>query len=103
MTLQTLTAVKLVLAGTKRDLLPGETFELEDEKAVKLLRHLPGKVRPVVHAGDWIEWLSPALPRQRAEVLAVYEDGTCEAFHPLTETLCRLPLGWIVRYGATRS
>ncbi len=43
------------------------------------------------------EWLSPALPRQQAKVLAVHEDGTFEAFHPLSEIVCRMPTAWITR------
>lgn len=43
------------------------------------------------------EWLSPALPRQQAKVLAVHEDGTFEAFHPLSEFVCRMPQAWITR------
>jgi hypothetical protein len=50
-----------------------------------------GTLRP----GCWVEWLSPALPTCRGEVLAVYPDGTCQVFHPLTEHLCRLPVAWV--------
>lgn len=52
-----------------------------------------GKVRP----GDVVEWLSPALPEQQGEVLAVHPDETFLAFHPLTEILCKLPLAWVTR------
>jgi hypothetical protein len=54
-------------------------------------------VMRVVQVGDWVEWLSPALPKQQGEVLAVYPDRTFEVFHPLTESLCRLPIGWVIR------
>lgn len=57
--------------------------------------------RPAVQPGDRVEWMSPALPRQEAEVLAVYEDGTFEAFHPLTEIVCRMPTSWITRVVTT--
>jgi len=53
--------------------------------------------RPMVQAGDHVEWLSPALPRQQGEVLAVHGDGTFEVFHSLTEAVCRLPIAWITR------
>lgn len=52
---------------------------------------------PPLRPGDWVEWLSPALPRQEGEVLAVHGDGTFEVFHPLTEILRRLPVAWVTR------
>ena len=54
-------------------------------------------VMRVVQVGDLVEWLSPALPKQQGEVLAVHPDRTFEVFHPLTDTLCRLPVGWVIR------
>lgn len=46
----------------------------------------------------WVEWLSPALPRQQGEVLDVdLKDQTFTVFHPLSEMLCRLPIAWITR------
>ena len=54
-----------------------------------------------IQVGNWVEWLSPALPKQQGEVLAVYPDGTFEVFHPLTETLCRLPVKWVIRVVST--
>lgn len=54
-------------------------------------------VMQVVQVGDWVEWLSPALPTQHGEVLGVHNDGTFEVWHPLTETFCRLPVGWVIR------
>lgn len=54
-------------------------------------------VMQVVQIGSWVEWLSPALPKQQGEVLAVYQDNTFEVFHPLAATLCRLPLQWVIK------
>jgi hypothetical protein len=53
--------------------------------------------RPAYQPGDWVEWQSPALFAQQGEVLAIYPDGTFEVFHPLAETLCRLPVAWVTR------
>ncbi|MGZ8373314.1 MAG: hypothetical protein ACXW4A_00160 [Nitrospira sp.] len=46
--------------------------------------------------GQWVEWLSPALPTQQGEVVALDADHF-EVYHPLTETLCRLPISWVTR------
>ena len=73
---------------------PGQPVELADADAIRLLA-LTSKVRPVLHPGDIVEWLSQALPKQRGEVLEVYDDGTFEVWHPLAETLCRLPVTWV--------
>lgn len=54
-----------------------------------------------IQAGNWVEWLSPALPKQQGEVMAVYQDGTFEVFHPLSERLCRLPAKWVIRIVST--
>lgn len=76
---------------------PGLPVDLLDGDAVRLLAKKPDTVRPVLQAGDQVEWLSPALPPQRGEVLAVHSDGTFEVFHPLTEALCRLPVTWVTK------
>ncbi|MEQ1679274.1 MAG: hypothetical protein ABL950_01510 [Nitrospira sp.] len=54
---------------------------------------------PPLKPGDWVEWLSPALPKQQGEVLAVRgdDDGTFEVYHPLTEAVCRLSVSWVTR------
>ena len=75
---------------------PSQPVELADDDAVRLLTKT-NKVRPVLHPGDWVEWLSQALPKQRGEVLAVHDDGTFQVWHPLSETLCRLPMTWVIR------
>lgn len=56
----------------------------------------PDAVRPVVQPGDRVEWLSPALPQQQGEVLAVSGDYF-DAYHPLSECVCRMPTAWITR------
>lgn len=75
---------------------PGCPVDLPDEDAVRLLAKKPDAVRPVIRPGDLVEWLSPALPKQQGEVLAVHGDSFT-IFHPLAETLCRLPISWITR------
>ena len=76
---------------------PGLPVELPDGDALRLLTKKPDAVRPVLQAGNWVEWLSPALPPQQGEVLAVHPDGTFEVYHPLAEALCRLPITWVKR------
>ncbi len=84
---------------------PGRVIDVPEDRAVRIMAKVPGRVRPVedapsaptLKAGDWVEWLSPALPTQQGEVLAVYDDGTFEVFHPLSEIPCRLPISWITR------
>ncbi|WHZ27565.1 MAG: hypothetical protein OJF51_002362 [Nitrospira sp.] len=86
-------------------LIPGHPRDLPEDRACRLLEKMAGKVRVVepasvverLQAGVWVEWLSPALPKQQGEVLAVYQDSTFEVFHPLAATLCRLPIGWVIR------
>jgi hypothetical protein len=75
---------------------PGQPVELPDDEAIRLLAKT-NKVHPVLRPDDFVEWRSPALPKQQGEVLAVYPDRTFEVFHPLTEALCRLPVGWVLR------
>ena len=70
---------------------------LSVDHAVQLQEKNLDPVRPVLQAGDLVEWLSPALPKQREEVLAVYDNGTFEVWHPLTEAICRLPVAWVMR------
>jgi hypothetical protein len=82
------------LAGDLR-LVPGCPVELPDDDAILLLSRT-NKVHLVLHPGEWVEWRSPALPKQRGEVLAVYADRTFEVFHPLTEAVCRLPITWVI-------
>lgn len=76
---------------------PGVPVDLPDDDAIRLLAKKPDAVRPVVKPGDHVEWLSPALPKQQGEVLAINPDGTFEVYHPLTDILCRLPLAWVTR------
>ncbi|MBX3325161.1 MAG: hypothetical protein U0223_07480 [Nitrospira sp.] len=57
----------------------------------------PNHPPPELSLGDVVEWLSPALPRQQGEVLALYDDGTFEVWHPLTKMLCRLPRAWVTQ------
>jgi|SRR5215831_8490584 len=86
-------------------LMPGCPLDLPEDRAWRVLQRAPGKVRAIdsvsligsVRAGRWVEWLSPALPRQQGEVLAVHPDGTFEAFHPITEAVCRMPVAWVIR------
>lgn len=86
-------------------LTPGHPRDLPEDQARRLLERAAGKVRVVepgsvmegIQPGVWVEWLSPALPKQRGEVLAVYDDGTFDVWHPLAETLCRLPVTWVIR------
>lgn len=76
---------------------PGLVVDLADDDAIRLIAKAPGAVRPVVQPGDLVEWLSPALPRQQGEVLAVYPDGTFEVFVPISEVVRRLPIQWVTR------
>lgn len=84
---------------------PGRVIDVPEDRAARIMAKVPGRVRPLEDAsltpplkpGVCVEWLSPALTRQQGEVLAVYEDGTFEAFHPLTEIVCRMPTAWITR------
>lgn len=93
-------------AGELR-LRPGVLVEVPAPIAVQLLAKKPDTVSPVLEPGDWAEWLSPALPHQRGEVLAVHPDRTFEVFHPLAEAICRLPVTWVTkvskRLGRSRS
>lgn len=52
-----------------------------------------------VKAGNTIAWDSPLLGHLTGEVLAVYENGNLEVFHPCTEQLARIPLVWVRQKG----
>jgi hypothetical protein len=102
MVIEVLRPLRVHLRDRTVDLRPGQLTELNDEEAVRLLEKKPDAVRPVLCPGDIVEWLTPALPKQRGEVLEVYQDGIFEVFHPVTEKICRLPVRWIIRV-VTRS
>ena len=68
-----------------------------DRDAARLQQNKLDPVLPSFQAGDWVEWLSPALREQQAEVRAVHPDNTFEVFHPLSLTLCRLPVRWVTK------
>lgn len=83
---------------------PGGYIELSDDEGTRLLQKAPDLVQVIeptpdqgIQPGDVVAWLSPALPEQRGEVLAVHPDGTFEVFHPLSETICRLPVNWVTK------
>lgn len=97
MVIEVLKPLRVHLRDRTVDLRPGQPTELNDEEAARLLAKKPDKVRPVLHPGDLVEWLGPALPRQQGEVLAVFGDGIFEVWHPLTERLCRLSVSWVLR------
>ena len=97
MVIEVLKPLRVHLRDRTVDLRPGHPTELNDEEAVRLLEKKPDAVRPVLCPGDVVEWLSPALPKQRGEVRAVSHDGNFEVYHPLAGTLCRLPMMWVIR------
>jgi hypothetical protein len=97
MVIEVLRPLRVHLRDQTVDLRPGQPTELNDEEAVRLLEKKPDVVQPVLCPGDIVEWLSPALPKQRGEVLDVHQNGTFEVFHPLAEKLCRLPVVWVIR------
>lgn len=97
MKLQILQPLHIRRATGDLHLKPGSIADLSDLDASQLMAKAPDAVRLVVRPGDGVEWLSPALPKQRGEVLAVHPDGTFEVYHPLSEILCRLPVAWITR------
>lgn len=86
----------------------GRVIDVPEDRALRIMAKVPGRVRPLQDAsltpplkpGVWVEWLSPALPRQQGEVLAIDGDRF-EVYHPLTEILCRLPISWITRVVTT--
>lgn len=80
----------------------GRCFELSDDEGTRLLLKAPESVRVVqpeqrIRPGDWVSWMSPALPAQEGDVLGIHPDGTFEAFHPLAESVRRMPVSWITR------
>lgn len=87
--------IRRLAGGADLHLKPGP-IDLPDDDAVKLLAKKPDAVRLAVQAGDWVEWLSPALPKQQGEIIAIDGDHF-HVYHPLTEILCRLPLVWVTR------
>lgn len=76
---------------------PGLVVDLADDDAIRLMAKVPDAVRPVISPGDVVEWLSPALPKQIGEILAIHPDGTFDVFVPISEVVRRLPVAWITR------
>lgn len=101
MTLVALRPLHIRRSSGDLHLKPGLAVDLPDGDAVRLLAKKPDAVRPLLYPGDFVEWRSPALPKQRGEVLGVHDDGTFEVWHPLTERLCRLPVAWVLRVQRT--
>ncbi len=97
MLIESLRPLRVHLRDRTVELRPGQPTDLNDEEAARLLELKPDAVRPVLSPGDVVEWLSPALPKQRGEVRAVFDDGNFEVYHPLAGTLCRLPMIWVIR------
>ena len=102
MRIEALQAITIRLPGGElRDLRPGEPVTLPTELARKLLAKAPGKVKmvslgqPCLIPGTWIEWDSPLFGRLTGELLAVCADGQVEVFHPLTETVAKIPQAWL--------
>jgi hypothetical protein len=87
--------------GGEVHLAPGHPIDLPPDRAAKLLAR--GKVRVLenprqVQVGVVVEWRGALFPNCQAEVLAIDDHG--ENFlvhHPRTETLCWLPVEWIVK------
>ncbi|TKB79291.1 MAG: hypothetical protein E8D42_07790 [Nitrospira sp.] len=96
MTVEALRPLHIRRAAGDLHLRPGHPVELPDDDAVRLLAKTD-KIYPVLHPGDSVEWMSPALPKQQGEVLVVHQDRTFEVFHPLTVAVCRLPVAWVLR------
>ncbi|MBK8274955.1 MAG: hypothetical protein IPK92_03730 [Nitrospira sp.] len=97
MVIESLKPLRVRLRDRTIDLRPGQPLELNDDEAALLLAKKSDKVWPVLRPGDVVEWRSPALPKQQGEVLVVHPDKTFSVYHPLTETLCRLPSGWVIK------
>lgn len=87
--------IRHLAGGEDLHLKPGPV-DLPDDDAMRLLVKKPDAVRPVVQPSDLVEWLSPALPKQQGEALAVGVDSFL-VFHPLSECVCQLPIQWITR------
>jgi hypothetical protein len=67
------------------------------QRALEIANRPRRSQRPAIQPGDLVIWLSPALPQQQGEVLAVHDDGTFEVFVPISEVVRRLPVAWITR------
>ncbi len=100
--IEALQAITIRLPGGElRDLRPGQPITLPTELARKLLVKAAGKVKmvslgqPCLIPGTCIEWDSPLFGRLRGELLAVCADAHVEIFHPLTQTVAKIPQAWL--------
>ena len=87
------------LNGHVMQLQPGAPVECTHEQGAKVLARAPGRFRvvaepPPLTPGTFITWESPGVGRRSGPVLAVRDEGVTVQ-HPLSETPCTIPKGWI--------
>ena len=75
---------------------PGKPIDLPDERAKKLMKRCPGRVRVVtaIQVGAIVEWDSPLFGILSGVALEVSPSGVT-VFHPLSETECTIPMSWL--------
>ncbi len=82
---------------------PGETVELPDSVALRLLELIPGKVRAVdaalqVQPDMWVDFMSPLFGLVTAKIKSVEVDWVWLTDHSVLkgeDEPCRIPVSWI--------
>ena len=77
-------------------LAPGSPVTLPDERAAKVLKRAPGRVRVLAvdqsRIGHIIHWESPLYGFLRATVLEDLQESGVLVVHPLTDQECLVPV-----------
>lgn len=80
-------------------LAPGCPVTLPDERAAKVLKRVPGRVRVLAvdesRMGHIVHWESPLYGFLRATVLEDLQASGVRVVHPMTEQECLVPVEWL--------
>ncbi len=103
MELTVVQAIKVRMPHGSQDFKPGQTNQLPDKVAQRLMELVPGKVRqvdPQLHPGVWIEFFSPFLGMCTAKIHDVAVDGCIITNHSVLKgegEPVTIPASWICR------
>jgi len=93
--------IKVRMPQGSQDFKPGQTIQLPDKVAQRLMELVPGKVRqvePQLHSGVWIEFFSPLFGMCTARIHEVTVDGCIITNHSVLKgegEPVTIPVPWI--------
>ena len=93
--------IKVRMPQGSQDFKPGQTIQLPDKVAQRLMELVPGKVRqvePQLHPGVWVEFFSPLFGWCTAKIQAVIVDECVITNHSVLKgegEPVTIPASWI--------